>query len=100
MATDTKGNLLEKVGTLGDIVFVRKFRPYSDDPEWGNLEFYSIYNGEVITKVELGVFALDSWGKFEDTTSNQHLLYLNTVSMLRQQTKERIETLAGLADLF
>ena len=99
MATDTKGNLLEKVGTIGDIVFVRKFSPYSNDPEWGNLEFYSIYNGQVITKIELGEFALSSWYKFDDTTSNQHLLSRNTATMLRQQTKERIETLASLSGL-
>ena len=49
MATDTKGNLFEKVGTINGIVFVRKFSPYSDDPEWGQLEFYSIYDGIVIS---------------------------------------------------
>ena len=100
MGKGTNGHLYEKVGMLGDIVFVRKFRPYSDDPEWGNLEFYSIYNSEVITKIELGEFTIDSWHKFDDTTSDQHLLLLNTTSMLRQQTKQRIKSLSELAELF
>lgn len=97
MATDTKGNLFEKVGTINGIVFVRKFSPYSDDPEWGQLEFYSIYNGIVITTFESGEFARDSWELFSKAGSNQNRLERNTLALLRKQTRERIESLAGLA---
>lgn len=96
MATDTKGNLFEKVGTHLSITFVREFRPYSDDPEWGRLRFYSIYAGEVITSIELGEFNTGSWAKFAEAGSNQKLLEKNTLALLKERTRERIEELALL----
>lgn len=96
MAKDTKGNLFEKVGTHLGITFVREFRPYSDDADWGNLRYYSIYDGEVITSIELGEFEVGSWDKFSKAGSNHKLLEKNTLSLLEARTRERIETLARL----
>ncbi len=96
MAKDTKGNLFEKVAVVSGITFVREFRPYSDDAEWGNLRFYSIYAGEVITSIELGEFEAGSWNKFNEVDSVQAFLGRTTLINLQAQTRERIEALAGL----
>lgn len=96
MAKDTKGNLFEKVAVVSGITFVRKFSPYSDNAEWGNLEFYSIYAGEVITRIELGEFEARSWDKFSEVDSVQAFLGRTTLTRLQAQTRERIEALAGL----
>jgi hypothetical protein len=96
MAKDTKGNLFEKVAVVSGITFVREFRPYSDDAEWGNLRFYSIYAGDVITSIELGEFEARSWDKFSEVDSIQAFLGRTTLIELQALTRERIEELAGL----
>lgn len=79
--------------TPSGISFVRKIKPFSDESGQGSLTYYSIYNGETITEIELGEVWLDDeidWAEVDD----RYLLNLKT------QTKERIETLAGLAGTF
>jgi hypothetical protein len=101
MAKDTKGNLFEKVEVVNGITFVREFRPYSDDAEWGNVRYYSIYAGDVIVDFELGVFALGSWVKLGSPEATQtgswmNLLEQKVVPELKARTKQRIKELADL----
>lgn len=77
--------------TPSGISFVRKTKPFSDESGQGSLTYYSIYNGEVITEIELGEVWLDSeidWVECDE----------RNLAKLKTQTKERIKTLAELAD--
>ena len=79
--------------TPSGISFVRKINPFSDESGQGSLTYYSIYNGEVITEIELGEVWLDSEIDWVECDSRN-------LATLKTQTRERIKTLAELADTF
>ena len=79
--------------TPSGISFVRKIKPFSDESGQGSLTYYSIYNGEMITEIELGEVWLDSEIDWVVCDSRN-------LATLKTQTRERIKTLAELADTF